>query len=92
MMTKMIEVKTINPYFSDMWNGDKPFEIRFNDRGYQKGDVLFSREYDPENKTYSGREILSRIRYVIPEGQFVGLAHGYCAMTVTVLQQRTVDL
>ena len=28
--------------------GDKLFEVRYNDRGYQKGDTVTYREYDSE--------------------------------------------
>jgi hypothetical protein len=87
-MTKMIEVKTINPYFTDMLNGLKTFEIRLNDRNYEVNDVIFSREYDPETKTYSGREQLLHIKYILKEGMFSGLSSGYCAMGVVVLQSR----
>lgn len=33
-------LKTIEPYFSAVLSGDKTFEIRRNDRGFQKGDTL----------------------------------------------------
>lgn len=33
-------LKTVEPYFSAVLNGDKTFEIRRNDRAYQRGDRL----------------------------------------------------
>lgn len=90
MKKQMHEIKTINPYFSDMWDGKKPFEIRLNDRDYNEGDVLWSREYNPTDNTYSGREMLCDVGYIILPGVFAGLSPGYCAMGVTVLQRRTV--
>lgn len=33
-------LKTIEPYFSAVESGDKTFEIRRNDRAFQKGDTL----------------------------------------------------
>ena len=38
-MTEHI-LKTIEPYFSAVASGDKTFEIRRNDRAFQKGDTL----------------------------------------------------
>lgn len=33
-------LKTVEPYFSAVLSGEKTFEIRRNDRGFQKGDTL----------------------------------------------------
>lgn len=33
-------LKTIEPYFSAVASGEKTFELRRNDRAYQKGDTL----------------------------------------------------
>lgn len=33
-------LKTIEPYWSEVNNGTKTFEVRRNDRAYQKGDTL----------------------------------------------------
>jgi Domain of unknown function (DUF3850) len=91
---KMIEIKTVNPYFTDTWNGDKPVEIRLNDRNYQVGDILWQREYDPEEAKimgtgYSGREILSQVtKILIEENTFQGLAPGYLMMAIKILQKR----
>jgi hypothetical protein len=40
------QLKTWPSYFQPVWTGEKTFEVRFNDRGYQAGDVLDLREYD----------------------------------------------
>lgn len=34
------KLKIEQPYLDALLSGDKTFEVRFNDRGYQKGDVL----------------------------------------------------
>jgi hypothetical protein len=99
---KMHELKTVNPWFTDMWNGDKDFEIRKDDRDYEKGDLVWSREYvpntmhDKENDClvitgddpYTGRSIIGHIKYILPAGVFEGLSPGYCALGVTILQKR----
>lgn len=38
-MTEHI-LKTVEPYFSAVMSGEKTFESRRNDRGFQKGDTL----------------------------------------------------
>lgn len=49
------ELKTYPKYFQETIEGNKPFEIRKNDRNFQVGDVLILKEWD--NIKYSGREI-----------------------------------
>jgi hypothetical protein len=41
------ELKVQGPYFNVIANGNKPFEVRRNDRAYQSGDVLVLREFHP---------------------------------------------
>lgn len=38
-MTEHI-LKTVEPYFSAVASGEKTFEVRRNDRAFQKGDIL----------------------------------------------------
>lgn len=40
------ELKTTPPYFCPVWDGSKPFEIRFDDRAYQSGDQVVLLEWD----------------------------------------------
>lgn len=57
------ELKTYPKYFQETIEGNKPFEIRKNDRDFQVGDVLILKEWD--NIKYSGRETLSDYRKVM---------------------------
>lgn len=41
------ELKTWPEFFEPVAHGDKTFELRFNDRDYQPGDVLHLREFTP---------------------------------------------
>lgn len=72
---KIHKLKTINPHFEDVWNGVKTAELRFNDRGFEVGDKLELREYDPINDTYSGREIHVFISHILQN--FEGLNAGW---------------
>lgn len=82
---KVHELKTIEPFFSDIRSEQKSFEIRKDDRKFHEGDILLLRDYDPESEKYSGREILCRVDYIIPAGSFEGLAPGYCAMGISII-------
>lgn len=43
------DLKTWPTYFERLLDGSKTFEVRKDDRGYQAGDRLILREWDPEN-------------------------------------------
>ena len=51
---KIHELKTYPQYFQQTWNGNKPFEVRLNDRHYEVGDIVILKEWD--NIKYSGKE------------------------------------
>lgn len=74
-------LKTINPYFEELWIGAKKFEVRKDDRSFQVGDTLILREYDPTNDTYSGRVINAEVTYKLAGGQF-GIKEGYCVLSI----------
>lgn len=71
------EIKILPPYFEAVIDGRKSFEIRKDDRGYQAGDTVTLREYDPEYKgyyraeeqKYTGREHSAAIGYVTAHEQ-----------------------
>lgn len=47
-------LKVIPPYFDAILDGTKTFEVRKNDRAYQRGDILHLSEWHPE-QTNSAR-------------------------------------
>lgn len=78
-------------YFAQLWNGEKNFELRKNDRDFKVGDIVTLKEWDPEkdpgeafrespqfeyDQRYTGRELTKRVSYVLQN--FEGLADGYC--------------
>jgi len=57
------ELKIDVPYFEQVLSGDKTFEIRYNDRGFQKGDQVILREIRTGCIT-TGRSLQKMITYV----------------------------
>ena len=83
-MKKEHELKTDYLFFAAAWSGDKPFEIRKNDRDFHTGDILILLEY-PTPKNYAQRKIKAEISFMLVE--FGGLCEGYVAMGLKVLQR-----
>lgn len=77
------ELKTINPYFEDVWDRRKSFEVRLNDRGFKQGDHILMREYDPRLDVYSTRSILVEITYIL--SGYPALKDGYVVFGFKVL-------
>jgi len=94
------ELKTCPPFFQDVLDGVKPFEIREDDRHYQVGDVLYLREFIYEEKKispsgfyegphprgrYTGRKIHRLVVYKLDAQQFVGIKKCYCVLGLGML-------
>ena len=64
------ELKTWPQFFEAIIDGRKTFELRVNDSGFNAGDQLLLREYDPkvvaECFRYTQRKILVDVTYVLP--------------------------
>lgn len=58
------DVKIWPQYLDAIVDGRKTYEIRKNDRGYQVGDQLLLREWDPGSETYSSRTVLAEVTYM----------------------------
>lgn len=86
---KVHEVKCWPDFFQPLFDGSKPFEIRFDDRHYAVDDVLHVREWDDRRGAYTGREVRKLITYKL-EGVGAGsiaplqdLVRGFCALGLT---------
>lgn len=59
---KVHDIKIKPNFLADIVSGVKTFEIRKNDRGYKKGDILNLQEY--ENGEYTGNELKVKVTYI----------------------------
>lgn len=73
-------LKTWTPYFNDVKAGNKPFEVRKNDRNFQVGDTLILEEYDPNKAVYTGAWIPQLITYKLDDTRFV--KEGYVVLGI----------
>lgn len=64
------ELKCAPEPFQAKWEGRKEWEFRKNDRDYREGDLLLEREYDISSNSYSGREILEEVVWILPGGSY----------------------
>ena len=60
-----IEKKIWSEYFEKVLSGEKNFELRLADWKCDPGDILILKEWDPETKKYSGRQIEKEVGYVL---------------------------
>lgn len=79
------KLKCWTPYYQAIVSGDKKFDVRRDDRGFQKGDLVTLQQYEPgtgyvccpdDNMPYS---IEKRIAYILTGGQF-GIEPGYVVL------------
>lgn len=68
---KSINLKLVQPYYSQIEQRIKPFEVRKNDRNYEVGDVLFLQEWIPEEERYTGSWIQREITYIFDDPNYV---------------------
>jgi hypothetical protein len=81
-------LKTWPTYFYAIANGSKNFEVRRDDRGFQKGDILRLQCFDPKSGLWvldgcsngsKPKTIIKRISYILTGGHF-GVEPGYVVM------------
>lgn len=78
-------VKSHPTYFDACKRGDKRFEVRRDDRGYQKGDILVQRRccddrpWEPIWPKRPENELRHRIAWILTGGQY-GIEPGYVVM------------
>jgi hypothetical protein len=61
----------------------KTYEVRRDDRGFKVGDRLWLREWDPDEKEYTGDSLVAQITHILTAHE--GLTKGFVCMAITVL-------
>jgi hypothetical protein len=88
-MNRLIEVthelKIWPGYFEEILKGNKTFELRENDRGFQTSDMLWLREFDPKTQAFTGRSLRKKVTYVL-KGPAFGLASSFVIMSIADLK------
>ena len=82
------ELKIQEDFASAVYVGDKTFELRYNDRGYQKGDLIkFTAVGKMSLKTYHPiNDLLYEITYVINGW---GLKEEYVALAIREVEKES---
>ena len=80
--TRTHNVKAYPSNFQLMKDGTKPFDVRLDDRLYEKGDIIVFKEWDPDKEEYTGQSIR---RQITCKQIWEGLSPGYCALGLAVL-------
>lgn len=75
------DLKTWPEFFQAIVNGDKTFEVRKDDRGYRAGDYLRLKEWHPRSQTYSGREMVVEVTYLLCDPLF-GITREHVCMAI----------
>jgi hypothetical protein len=82
---KIHELKTIDPYFQNVWDGNKKFEVRFNDRDFKVGDLLLLKKYDIPSKMYLPVEILCDVIYLLSDEKYV--KEGFVVLGIKIIKR-----
>ena len=78
-------IKCVQPYFLEVWNGQKKFEVRINDRNYNVGDIVMMDCFDKESDQITGATMNIRITYLIEN--FEGLKEGWCVFGFDIIHK-----
>lgn len=83
------KLKCRQPFFRDIVEGRKTFELRLNDRGYNAGDVLTLLEVEPPdapggNRLLTGEQVDVIVTYVTSGPPW--LSNGYVCMSIALFE------
>lgn len=82
------ELKTLPVYWDAVGRGDKTFEVRRDDRGFQKGDIVKLLRHNGTHTvpTVAGASVITyKIGWVMTGGQF-GIQPGYVVFSLEAME------
>lgn len=62
-------LKTLTNFYQDVECGVKKFEVRFNDRNFKVGDIIYLEEFVPPS-TYTGRKLRREVTYILDNPEY----------------------
>lgn len=86
-MSQNHKLKTLAPYFDAVQRAEKLFEVRKDDRGFQKGDYLTLIRMDeasPWYEAYPSQKLHFKIGYILTGGQ-LGIEAGYVVLQLEII-------
>lgn len=81
-------IKIYEDYIEPILKGDKNFEVRENDRGYQKGDLL---KFEPEAFGDLADDIAAKTYEITYVHSGLGLEKGYVVFGIKEVQDANPD-
>ncbi|MCK5219828.1 DUF3850 domain-containing protein [bacterium] len=81
-MRKTHTLKLWPEYYSEVKKENMNFQLRENDRDFQKGDNIILQEWDNKKKKYTRRELYRHIDYILPGGN-LGLPQNLCILGIS---------
>ena len=78
-MAQIHSIKCWPPYFGAIRRKEKNFDVRRDDRGYQKGDTVVLREWDQSSVRFTGNDEHRKIKFILTGGQF-GIEPGFVVL------------
>lgn len=76
------ELKTWPEYFESVLKGEKTFEYRVDDRGFNVGDILTLKEWNPDTKQYTGRTLIKEVTYILRGSEIISLPEKYSILSI----------
>jgi ParB family chromosome partitioning protein len=80
---KVHQIRLGESFFEDACSNAKSFELRKNDRGYKKGDILELMEFADGRNT--GRMVRKLVTYILED--YTGLEDGFCIMATALVDK-----
>lgn len=74
---KVHDLKIKDKYYDRIMTGQKDFEVRFNDRDYQVGDILSLLPIAEDDEVFECSPIIAKIKYI---HSGLGMVEGYVVL------------
>lgn len=89
---KIHELDCAAPFFDDIHDGLKTFDVRLNDQGFAVGDYLLLKElvFTDDGPEVTGRTCAVSVTYIFEDGRFGLLTGNVVVLGIDVTVQRLI--